>query len=309
MERFSLYDPKWLQGEYRPQIDAYYYRQWVDFHMGFHAHPQIEIMYAISGSCIVETYDQLLSLGSGDFILLDSCVPHRLVVDRTEPCRMLNVEFSFAPCSGIYPSFSQLASSTPALSAMLGQSKEWVVLSDPSDVQHTLKSLVLELDGGAEERTSMAHLLISQLLIHIARLAVDVQRSGADRQTDRYVRAAIQYIHQNYDRDIQAKDIAAHVNLHPVYLQRIFRPSMQQTMAEYLAVVRIEKAKMLLGRTDIPIAEIADYVGLNSRQYFSALFKRLTGVTPAAYRHSVELDSRISKVAIVDIDDGNMLHL
>ena len=102
------------------------------------------------------------------------------------------------------------------------------------------------------------------------------------------MRQATEYIHQHYDCDIQAKDIAAVVNLHPVYLQRIFKSNMNQTLTEYMAELRIEKAKMLLARTDVPIIEIADYVGFNSRQYFSALFKKHTGYSPAAYRKSVE---------------------
>jgi AraC-like DNA-binding protein len=50
----------------------------------------------------------------------------------------------------------------------------------------------------------------------------------------------------------------------------------------------MEKAKMLLGQSDIPIAEIADYVGISSRQYFHLLFKKYTDCTPVAYRNSIE---------------------
>jgi AraC-like DNA-binding protein len=59
---------------------------------------------------------------------------------------------------------------------------------------------------------------------------------------------------------------------------------------------------MLLARTDIPIAEIADYAGFNSRQYFSELFRKMTGTTPAAFRKSVETFQGFDKqVDIVDI--------
>jgi len=289
VELYSLFDPKWTNGDYRPKIDAYYYKQWVDFHMGFHAHASIEIMYVISGTCRVETKRQSIAMGKGEFILLDSGVIHRLVVEKDIPCRMLNVEFTFTGCGGIHPSLGQMAGSSPALQSLLARRTDYILLSDPSDVYHTLKSLVMELDAGiGVDQACMVHLLISQLLIRIARLAETEQIDNANRQTDRYVRKAVEYIHQHYDCDIQAKDISAAVNLHPVYLQRIFRTSMNITMTDYLANVRIGKAKMLLARTDIPIAEIADYVGLNSRQYFSALFKKMTGDTPAAYRKSVE---------------------
>ncbi|MFB9327669.1 helix-turn-helix domain-containing protein [Paenibacillus aurantiacus] len=289
MESFSLFDEKWRLGDYRPQLDAYYYRQWIDFHMNEHAHPQVEIMYVISGRCIVETREQAVELGGGDFIVLDSWVPHRLVVNPAEPCRMLNVEFTFAPSGAVAPSMRQLAETSPALRMLLERRQPWFVLSDPSDVQITLRSLVLELDGHGGEREILSHLMIGQLLLQIARLYAEHQRSGLAPQTDRYVRQAVQYILQHYDCECQAKDVAAHVKLHPVYLQRIFRKQMGISMASYIIQVRMDKAKMLLGRTAIPIADIADYVGINSRQYFNELFKRTIGQTPAAYRRSVEL--------------------
>ena len=43
------------RGEFRPKIVAYYYKQWDDFHMGFHTHDWTEFMYVISGTCTVET--------------------------------------------------------------------------------------------------------------------------------------------------------------------------------------------------------------------------------------------------------------
>nr|WP_322923904.1 helix-turn-helix transcriptional regulator [Paenibacillus sp. SGZ-1014] len=93
---------------------------------------------------------------------------------------------------------------------------------------------------------------------------------------------------QNYDRSIRMEQIAAAVNVHPGYLHRVFRKHMDTTPTEYLNTLRMEKAMMLLGSTDIPIAEIADYVGVTSRQYFHLLFKKHTGQTPADYRKTME---------------------
>jgi mannose-6-phosphate isomerase-like protein (cupin superfamily) len=90
----SLFNPRWLNGEYRPDIIAYYDKQWNDFRMGFHTHEMNEIMYVISGVCKVDTEDQTIAMRKGDLILLDSGTSHRLIVEEG-PCRMLNVEFTF----------------------------------------------------------------------------------------------------------------------------------------------------------------------------------------------------------------------
>ena len=45
---------------------------------------------------------------------------------------------------------------------------------------------------------------------------------------------------------------------------------------------------MLLRQTDIPVLEIADYVGVGSRQYLHMLFKKHTGATPTEYRRMID---------------------
>ncbi|WP_240546502.1 AraC family transcriptional regulator [Paenibacillus artemisiicola] len=285
----GLYETRWrTNGDYRPKIVAYYYKQWDDFHMAFHTHDWTEFMYVLSGTCTVETPGGAMAMRKGDLILLDAGVSHKLIVGKDSPCRMLNVEFSFKPCDGIFPSMKQLADSDAGFAAFLARGLGTIVLRDSADVQQILKSLVLELDivGAGVGKENMTNLLISQLLLRVARLTAEGAEDGPDRQIHRYVRIAAEYIHQHYDCDIQAKDIAAAVNLHPVYLQRIFKANMGVSLTEYLAELRVEKAKMLLARTDVPIIDIADYVGLNSRQYFSMLFKKMTGLSPAAYRKS-----------------------
>ena len=52
------------------------------------------------------------------------------------------------------------------------------------------------------------------------------------------------------------------------------------------AQIRIQMAKELLSQSDKPIGDIATDVGLDSVAYFSAIFKRLTGVTPSQFRQN-----------------------
>ena len=46
---------------------------------------------------------------------------------------------------------------------------------------------------------------------------------------------------------------------------------------------------MLLAHTNIPISDIAGYVGINSREYFSSLFKKYTNSTPITLRKSLSI--------------------
>ncbi|PYE47175.1 AraC-like DNA-binding protein [Paenibacillus barcinonensis] len=338
----SLFQEQLRTEDWGPRFFAYYYKQWENYQMSYHTHDSTEIMYIMSGVCRVDVMmtdgsSEQAVLKKGQFILLDAGVPHRLLVQDGVPCRMLNVEFGFVRLSPGHPSIRQLALEEDELYTFLTCNVPYLVLPDPEEVYHTMKSLVLELDqrglveqrqertehrqrqgtaqgreasGSAairmgviptQERTihrearnltsleqgTLVRSLFMQLLVRIARLRGEMERSATDH-TELYVKRTIEFMHHNMDRSIQVKDMAAAVNLHPGYLHRIFRNSIRQTPTEYLTMLRMEKAKMLLQQTNIPISEISDYVGIGSRQYFHMLFKKYTGSTPVQYRTSME---------------------
>jgi len=287
----SLYDDALLEHDTQPHIHAYYFKHWQEYTMSFHWHNATEIMYIIQGTCQVEVRlsdgrTERMTLGRGEFILIDANVPHRLLVEHN--CRMLNVEFAFKrdPQSG--PSLAMMTGAE--LSGLATCRRAYWVLSDQEEIYAILKGLVLELDRSRADETSLIRLLFAQLLIRLARLLADADRFP-DLQVEHYARHCIEFLHHNYDRNIQVKDVASAVNLHPGYVQRLFRQQTGRTLNGYLTSLRIDKAKMLLARTDIPIIEISDYIGLNSRQYFHALFKKITGMTPMDYRRSMAAES------------------
>ena len=53
---------------------------------------------------------------------------------------------------------------------------------------------------------------------------------------------------------------------------------------EYITKIRIEKAKTLIEKTDLSIAEVSDRTGFASQSYFSTAFKASTGLTPSQYK-------------------------
>lgn len=196
---------------------------------------------------------------------------------------MLNVEFDLAAADGVVPPLRRLAEEDASLDALLRSPGPSATLTDPDEVLHALKSLVLELDLQGDDGGALAQLLMAQVLFRIARLLAESRQAGIP-QTDLYVKQAIAYMQENYDRDIRLRDIAAAANLHPSYLQRLFKRQVGEPVTAYLTAHRMERAKMLLSHTDIPIADICEYVGVASRSYFHALFKKHAGMTPAEYR-------------------------
>lgn len=101
------------------------------------------------------------------------------------------------------------------------------------------------------------------------------------------------YIEDNYSReDFSFQDAASHVNLSVPHLSRMFRREMGVTFIDYLTGVRIRKAIELLQNDELKIYEIAELTGYANQHYFSNVFKKNLGVSPAEYRRLIKNDSQ-----------------
>lgn len=103
------------------------------------------------------------------------------------------------------------------------------------------------------------------------------------------------YIEDNYSReDFSFQDAADHVNLSVPHLSRMFRKEMGVTFIDYLTSVRIRKAIELLHNGELKIYEIAELTGYANQHYFSNVFKKNLGVSPAEYRRLIRNDNHAS---------------
>lgn len=93
------------------------------------------------------------------------------------------------------------------------------------------------------------------------------------------------YVEKNYWREeFSLQDAADHVNLSLQYLSKLFRKEMGVTFVDYLTSVRIRKSIDLFQDDELKIYEIAERVGYSTQHYFSNVFKKNLGVSPAEYR-------------------------
>ncbi|SEU32099.1 two component transcriptional regulator, AraC family [Lacrimispora sphenoides] len=103
------------------------------------------------------------------------------------------------------------------------------------------------------------------------------------------------YIEDNFSReDFSFQDAADHVNLSVPHLSRMFRKEMGVTFIDYLTSVRIRKAIELLHNGELKIYEIAELTGYANQHYFSNVFKKNLGVSPAEYRRLIRNDNHAS---------------
>ena len=98
------------------------------------------------------------------------------------------------------------------------------------------------------------------------------------------IQDVLRFVDEHLGEELSLKRISSELFISTTYFSRLFRAKTGQKFSEYLALRRIDRAKLLLVSSAQPIAEIARAVGYPEANSFARLFKAYTGMTPAQYR-------------------------
>jgi AraC family transcriptional regulator len=162
-------------------------------------------------------------------------------------------------------------------------------ITDPLLEQLALAVLEALRDGSARDRLYVES--IAQLIaVHLARAHSSRSRpkpaAPARALSQVRIRRLLDYIEQNLSGDLSLEVLAAEVDLTALYLVRAFRVTVGESPHRYVVGRRIERAKRILADTATPIADVALASGFSSQSHLSSWFRRVVGVSPAAYRRS-----------------------
>jgi AraC family transcriptional regulator len=94
----------------------------------------------------------------------------------------------------------------------------------------------------------------------------------------------IEFIDANLENDISLADLAAVADLSPFHFSRAFRKSTGKTPQQYVMHKRLERAKVLLARPELPIVEVSLRSGFKNQSHFTTWFRKYTNFTPKLWR-------------------------
>lgn len=117
-------------------------------------------------------------------------------------------------------------------------------------------------------------------------LAAYIQLKGMIQATERTDAQRLElYLDQHYMERLSLESISQELGIGRTKLCRLAKQlSGGETLFQLIARRRIEAAKELLMRNDLPIAAVAEAVGISDYNYFSRVFRSVTGMTPRDFR-------------------------
>ena len=104
---------------------------------------------------------------------------------------------------------------------------------------------------------------------------------------DKMIDNVIADMREHYMEDISLTSLAAKYNVSMGSLSKMIKDRLQLNFSDYIAALRIQRAKELLSDESLSIQEIAEIVGYNDYFYFTKVFKKIEGISPSKYRKEI----------------------
>jgi len=101
---------------------------------------------------------------------------------------------------------------------------------------------------------------------------------------DPVVARALRFVAEHSHEPIRVADVAAAAHATRRTLERRFRRHLDRSVAGEITRMRVERARRLLVEVDAPIKVLAEESGFSDARRMCAVFRRLEGISPGAYR-------------------------
>lgn len=95
------------------------------------------------------------------------------------------------------------------------------------------------------------------------------------------------YLERNVEKHLRFDDILKEFSISASMLKRIFRQYMDCGVMEYYSRLKVDAAKQMIREQSYNFTEIANRLSFNTSQYFTTVFRRVSGMTPSEYANSV----------------------
>ena len=148
------------------------------------------------------------------------------------------------------------------------------------DTAYTLSDIYIRKADEAKDVEEVLD-LIADMQIDYATRMKELKKKTA---ISIHVHRSIDYIYDNLHKPITVNELAERQGLSPGYFSRLFVKEMGMNVNQFINESKIKTAQNMLSYSDFSILDIALSLGYSSQSAFSASFKKITGISPKAYR-------------------------
>lgn len=236
-----------------------------------HFHKEYEIHFILRGSQEYTVGEKRLRMKAGEYLVIAPNVKHR----------SMSLEGDVKKISLVF------GLSEEDLSRVVGS--EYIYGEIEPEIGCILSSIVdncacLDALGQEAARTGV----YSLILLFLRKLELKTKECDVQVAEDVRVSMAKTFLSDNLQNRMDARDAARYCAISRRQLDRLFFCELGYSVCEYLERERVRCIRENIKNKAIPLKEIARLSGFGNEYYFNTFFKKHFGLTPGAYRRSIE---------------------
>ncbi len=268
-----------------------------------HWHNDIEVLFVLKGKVCVNLNDSKYIMEKGDILLINPNQAH-FFEDIEEENLILLIQFSPEIMNNIgEPGKRNIVFKCNTMTSDITQKEAFTKL------RPLLAHIGYEI---YTERNGYEYFIISKLyeiigILHrnfTYEINFDEIKSSENNNLKR-LKGIIEYIEDNYAKDISLSNVANSVHMSKSYLSHFLKGAIGISFKTYLDIVRFHKSAELLRTSDYSIMEVAIECGFNNKQPMYRLYKKNINMTPSEYR---DKHSNLSKKNITLINNYRIVN-
>jgi len=243
--------------------------------MPLHFHCEFEMIYCLSGSCVIEQNGHSQQIIPGDIVIVGSMIPHAYT--DAKDTKILLIELG--------PVF--LKENFSKLSNMYFQKTH--LTKENSSLYSILYPYLQEILQDSDNNRPGSSLNIIGNLYKICATIIDsdekisVYNSNGNKSYQN-IKEALDLVYHHYDEELTIERAAEATGYGKANFCKIFKNTIGVSFHTYLNDYRVKTACYLLAETDFTIERVGEMVGFNEAKTFCQVFKKFIGITPGQYR-------------------------
>ena len=273
-------------------VTMHYYEFDKSFVFEGEAHDFWEMVYIDEGRVKIKRDGESLVLEQGEIVFHRPNEFHSIKALDSSPTFFVMSFVCHSPLVGYLEKYHTVLSQRLCgfIASIIKEAESTYVIhkNDP-----TLKKLIKKEDppiGGEQLIKTYLEQFLILLIRSIAKKEAPRVFPSKESMENHLVSAAKRFLEEKAEEPFRVNDLCAALGYSKSYLSKLFREQTGETIKGFAIRQKIKLAKRLIREGNLNFAQISDKLSFDNPQYFSRVFKRVTGLTPTEFKSSLRFD-------------------
>lgn len=264
-----------------------------EFDFPLHSHEELELNFIMNAKGAKRIIgDHISEIDELELVLVGSNLPH---VWQTHKCKSKEIkEITIQFHKDLFDEKFLRRNQMSFIRKMLERSAKGILFSKETIQQIMPRLTILSQKQGFDSVMELLSILHDLSVSRNMHTLSDNTFSNAELSyNSRRIERVMEYMNQNFQKNITLNEAAKLTNMTPVSFSRFFKMRTGITFMDSLLELRLGQSSRLLIDTTQSVSEVAYNCGFNNISNFNRLFKKKKGCTPKAFRENYSYGSRI----------------